>query len=123
MKYDEINPVMRMFLGNREGFRRIGFSADDLYLEVAMSPELDAIACFCTLKTQGKYFRVLCGPVPGGDANAFSREYMAICDAQTEISQADADRIWQESEVFLLRSEFIAALKAKGFRIPGPGSN
>jgi hypothetical protein len=124
MTYDEISPTMRMFMGNFEGFRRIGFSADDLFLTVSRSVELDgAVACFCVLKTQGKEFSVLCGPIPNGDANAFSREYAAICEAMPSgIPQADMDRIWQESEIYEKSLEFIVALKAKGFRIPNMGN-
>jgi hypothetical protein len=33
MTYDEIPPLLRAYVGNREGFRKLGFSADDLFLQ------------------------------------------------------------------------------------------
>lgn len=118
MKYSEISPVMRMFMGNRSGFRAAGFSADDLYLQLSRSVELHGtLGCFCVLKTQGKEFFLLCGPV--NDESAFMREYDEVCKRQHEISQEDADRIWQESEVYARKVDFLLALQAKGFRIPG----
>lgn len=118
MKYDEISPTMRAFMGNRSGFRAAGFSADDLYILIARAPEFHGgLGCFCVLKTQGKEFSVLCGPVT--DKAAIEREYAEICRRQNEISKEDSQRIWEESEVRRKSVDFILALQAKGFRIPG----
>lgn len=125
MKYEEISETMRLFMGAREMFRKIGFSADDLFCEVARSVVFHGLlSCFCTLKTQGKSFRVLCGPIPNQDEEAFGREYKAICAAAASgnISQEDADRIWQESEPFADKVGFLRAIQSKGFRIPKQGN-
>lgn len=115
MKYDDISPVMRRFLGNREGFRKAGFSADDLYLLLAPSAMyFGEMACFCVLRTQGKEFSVICGLVE--DQAAFEREYLDVCKRQSEISQEVADRIWEESEVCAKKAEFLLALRSKGIR-------
>lgn len=128
MKYEEISPVMRMFLGNREGLRRFGFSADDLFLMTARSASLGnrssdrhpiggRLACFCVLRTQGKEFSILCGPIESEEDVA--NEYKRVCEAQDKISPSDCDRIWEESEVCAKKIELLIVLTEKGFRIPG----
>lgn len=107
-----------MFMGNREGFRRFGFSADDLFLMTARSVSLGGeLACFCVLRTQGKEFSVLCGPIESEEDVA--REYASICEKQNALSQGDADRIWEESEVCMRKVDLLMVLQGKGFRIPG----
>ena len=118
MKYEEISPTMRAFLGGREAFRRMGFRAEDLFCEVAMSVRFGVLACFVRLEAQGKKFLLECGPVE--DADAFGAEYARVALAVNggTISEADGRRIWLESEPCQKKAAFTRALAARGFKPP-----
>ena len=119
MRYDDITPTMRAFVGGREAFRKMGFRPEDLYCEIAMSALSGVLSCFVSLKAQGKRFSLEVGPIR--DPDAFEREYKRVAKAINagEVSQEDLDRIWQESEPFQRRVDFVAAVIAKGFTPPG----
>ncbi len=124
MKYDDITPSMRMFIGNREGFRRIGFSADDLYCECAPSLELaGALGVYCTLKTRGKEFRVWCGPAESTEAVAAEYARVAKAAENKTLDTGSYERIWQESEVRARTVDLLRALMAKGIAVPQPDAN
>jgi hypothetical protein len=116
LKYEDISSTMRAFLGAFEGFRKMGFRADDIYCEVAWSMRFDVLSCFCKLITQGKTFAFEVGEVE--DADVFAKEYTRVTTSMREIPQADLDRIWVESEAYRERVHFAAALLAKGFDLP-----
>jgi hypothetical protein len=117
VKYDEITPVMRKFLGGWLGFRKLGFSADDLYCAIYKSARNQGLlSCFVTLRTQGKEFNLEIGPID--DAAALEKEYARVCGAASQVSQADLERIWRESEIYERKSDFIFALMNKGFELP-----
>lgn len=119
MTYDEINPVLRTFFGAREGFRKLGFAAEELFFTTARSVLEDgALAVFCTLKTQGKSFLVECGPA--GDEDAITKEYVITAEAinSGSLSQGDLDRIWQECDIRRQPLDFLLALSVKGIVIP-----
>lgn len=122
MKYDDISPTMRAFIGGREAFRRLGFRADDLYCALAISAHFGALSCFVTLKTQGKEFNMEVGLVEDGDA--FSAEYdrVAIAINAGELPEEVFARIWQESGPCMNAVPFILALKARNFRLPNVGN-
>lgn len=124
MTYDTITPSMRRFLGNREGFRRLGFSRDDLYCECARSVELGGqLGLYLTLKTRGQEFRVFCGPA--GDEGAVEAEYRALCEAAAagRIPQGDLQRMWEESEVYHRAADLLRALLLKGIALPDRETN
>jgi hypothetical protein len=83
MTYNDITPVMRGFIGGREAFRRLGFSADDLFLQIARSATHKVTSCFVTLRTQGKEF-------PSNTCVS------ATAINHGEVSSTDLDRIWKE---------------------------
>jgi len=119
MKYADITPTMRRFLGAFEAFRKLGYPSDSLFCLVSGSVALDGgLACFAVLKAQGKEFNLECGPVE--DGKEFIEEYMRVTKALNarEIPQEDLDRIWQESEPFEKKVQFTAALLFKGFVSP-----
>ena len=122
MTYDQINPVLRRVLGCFEGFRKVGFRADDLYCEPARSPGLPAgqLAVFITLKTQGQEFRIECGQWDESAVDDLRVQWRATCQAVNadEVPQADMDRIWQESVIFADSVGFVLALGRKGIRPP-----
>ena len=118
IRYAEISPTMRAFLGAFEAFRKMGFRAEDIFCEIAWSVRFDVLSCFCKLVAQKKTFAIEVGPVE--DADAFGAEYKAVTVAMNkdEISQEDLDRIWVESEPFQMKVEFVTALMSKGFKPP-----
>jgi hypothetical protein len=118
MRYEDISPTMRAFLGGREAFRKMGFRPEDLYCEIAWSARFHVLSCFCKLDAQGKTFSLEVGPV--NDPEAFEHEYERVAKAINggEVSQEDCDRIWVESEPYRKKVEFVAAVVAKGFKPP-----
>jgi hypothetical protein len=118
VKYEDITPTMRAFIGGREAFRKLGFSADNLYCLTAWSAQHDRLACFVQLRAQGKEFNLEVGFVD--DEAAFGAEYKRVAAAVNSgaISLADQDRIWEESEVCQNKVGFLMAMTAKGFNWP-----
>lgn len=115
MKYDDISPTMRRFIGGREAFRKLGFAPDDLYCVVERSVNLGgALGCFVQLRSRGRVFHLEVGPVV--EPKAFGAEYIRVANAVNsgEVAQTDLDRMWQESEPYCNALEFILALKRKG---------
>jgi hypothetical protein len=94
MTYDEIPPLLRAYVGNREGFRKLGFSADDLFLQFSKNG-FGVPSAFLVLRTQRKSFSIELGPCLNAQETAV--EYVCVCEAMERIPQADLDRIWHES--------------------------
>jgi hypothetical protein len=121
--YDEIHPSLRIAIGTFEGFRKSGFAANDVFVEVAQNPFVGPgqLMVFTLLKTQGKEFRVDAGPWPKDQVLELRRQWLAVCEAMhaRAISQPDMDRIWQESPAFQQKVAFIMAILRKGITIPG----
>jgi len=122
VKYDDISPTMRAFLGGREGFRKLGFRAEDLYCALHMSVRFRVLSCFVKLMAQDKEFNLEVGSVE--DADEFQEEYkrVAVAINAGELPESDQDRIWQESEAHTNAFAFVMALRNKGFRIPNVGN-
>lgn len=118
MTYDEISPTLRAFIGGREAFRKMGFKADDLYCNIAMSMRFRRLMCFVQLKAQNNVFNLEVGPVEDGDA--FGAEYRRVAEAicAGQVPQDDLDRMWQESEPYTNPLGFTKALLGKGFKPP-----
>ena len=96
----------------------MGFRAADIFCEVAWSARHNVLSCFCKLVVQGKTFAFECGAVE--DTDAFGKEYKRVTVAmnQDDVSPADLDRIWIESEAYREKVAFVAALMRKGFNPP-----
>jgi hypothetical protein len=121
MRYEDINPTMRRFIGAREAFRKLGFRAEDLYCLVRKSVKLRGErAVFVLLKAQDKEFLLECGPAPDLDMLEFDKMYGELAEAfnSGQIPQEEVDRIWQESEPYQDKTGFATALLNKGFRFP-----
>ena len=117
--YDNLSPAMRAFLGAFEGFRQWGFASKDIFLLVAPDGRNNGHpALFLLLKTQGKQFSVSLALLEEWQTEAVVlEEYTWYAEHATEISQADADRIWHESVVYK-NAMMEAMILAKGIRIP-----
>jgi hypothetical protein len=119
VRYEDISPTMRRWVGGREAFRKMGFSADDLYCLVSKSARFGGVlSAFVHLQAQGKQFDLECGPVASEEA--FSAEYKRVAEAinSGSIPSADLDRIWQESEPYQDKVGFATAVTMKGFVAP-----
>jgi hypothetical protein len=119
MKYADITPTMRMLIGNREGLRRLGFSADDIYVQPARAVAFrGAWHGFLVLITEDGKFSIDCGPIASADS--FGDEYVKVARAVNErkVSEDDLSRIYVESEAFTKGMDLLLALQAKGIRIP-----
>jgi hypothetical protein len=121
--YDDIHPTLRQLVGTREGFRKMGYAAEDLYVELGRNPFVgaDELMAFTTLMTHGKIFRVDAGPWPMNDEAGFAMQWRAACEALNsgQVSDDDLDRIWKESAVYKNKVDFVMALSLKGFIPPG----
>lgn len=119
MKYDEIDPSVRTYFGAHEGLRKLGFAADDIFLELASNRIDGKLSAFATLRTQGIEYRMFIAPIENGDSDAFVEKYKRAVDALRDgkVSQADLDKMWGESACHVHSTEFILSLQAKGLKI------
>jgi len=123
IRYKDISATVRRFIAAHEAYRKMGFSADDIYAEPAIDGLTMRLSCFALLRTQGKEFRVCCGPIDNHPAWEEEHRRVTTAIAAKEVSQTDLDRIWRESEVHLRPGLMVAAIVAKGILPPGPPPN
>lgn len=134
---DDLSPLMRGALAVWETFRRLGFSADDIYAGAARTlvenekgGVSEAIGFFVAARADGKEFSVCAGPVD----SAFLEETVATVIEETNeewarsalavttMADEHASRIWPESLISQLSVVVIVGLRAKGFILNGPPS-
>lgn len=113
MKYSDLPKSVRQALGCYEGFRRLGFEPDVIFF-IYMQHQQEL---FCVLSTQGKEFKINCGPL---QVTREQWEAMAtfIPKLQKVFSEEDLQRIWEESMIFERSLEFLVRIKSKGIEIP-----
>jgi hypothetical protein len=119
MKYADITPTMRAFIGAREAFRKLGYGAKDLSLLVARSARHGGtLSAFVFLRAQNKTFSHECGPVKS--EAAAKAEYDRVVKAINggAVTDADLDRIYLESEPYRDKVGFATVLMLKGFVTP-----
>lgn len=124
MRYEDISPTMRQFLGAFEALRRIGFRSDDIYCMFSGSLELrGGLGCYAVLRTQGLEFSMLSGPVESEQSGRDEYTRVSAAVSSRQVPQADLDRIWQESDACVRKADLLMALVVKGFRLPNLESN
>jgi hypothetical protein len=125
--YDEISPPIRAFMGAFLALRKLGFQAKDIYFGVLRAARYQGTPCvFCVLRTQGKEFSVECTIILDKKASkAAEKEYQRVAKAVSTdgIAEADLQRIWQESEAYQFKSDFVLAIMSKGIEIRNPDAN
>lgn len=123
MKYEDISPAMRVFIGNREGLRKLKFAADDIFCVTGRSALNGQLCAFCVLKFGGKEFSMECGPIADNDEKKFREEYARVSKAVNarRVNQVDLDRIWQESMAHRNGLALIQKLIERGFPPPCVG--
>lgn len=119
MTYDEVSRSLRIFFGAREGLRRLGFKADDLYCVTGVSAEDGEMHVICSLRTQCRTFDIDCGVAEKSDVEML-KEYDTVAEAINSRSMPEVDlgRFWEECGLIGRVTELLLALRCKGFRIP-----
>lgn len=117
MKYDQISPVMRAFIGTHEGFRKLGFPAENLFFLCARDGvRFRGLSGFLMLEWQKKIFSVELGPIESEES--IHREYEIVCDQMTQIPESDLQRMWNECEMCQNKIGLLLALRGKGIEPP-----
>ena len=123
LKYDQ--PYQEA-LGTFEGFRKLGFSAEDIYItingplkEAPFNFQIGMIQILLTLRTQGKQFHMDCGVLNDTPDNAAKKwEKLGTAMNEGRIKSKHLDEVWQKSQAHRDPAGFIVALKNKGFVLP-----
>jgi len=121
VRYKDVSPAMRAFIGTRELFRRMGFAAGELFCESASSARNNLILSgFLVLKTQGKEFAVELGPIDS--VEAFREEYYRVRVAlnKGKLKDRDLKRMLHECEAYRDKAGCLLALVTKGIVPPVP---
>lgn len=115
MNYEQISPTFRQALGCHEGFRKLGFASDDIFVHWNPTGEMLVV-----LKIEEKQFRVTVGCMDGASRDEWERLWNATVEAVREgvVSQPTMDRVWQESLAFNHGHDFVAGILHKGIKIP-----
>jgi hypothetical protein len=123
MTYDEISPTMRQALATWEAFRRLGFSAADIFSMIAKTLAreedgrvVEVLAFFIALRSQGREFSITIGEIE--DADAAEAEWARVANALPGMDEETVRRIWFESEICGRLVALGQSLAAKGFHIP-----
>jgi hypothetical protein len=126
VKYDEISPAIRAYLGTWQVFRQLGFGAECLSPMTARSAKHGGVlSLFCVLETQGKSFSVELGAIEkaGVDNTQAEQlvedEYQRVARAMPSVSEDDLRRIMEETEAFVGKVSLMMALMNKGIVLPG----
>ena len=131
----DIHPTFQHALGVHEGFRKLGFDADDIF--VHLNPDCSMLV---VLKTQGKSFAVTVGFYPQEKSPPYSRmsspkdnpTFAAWSKDWTELAtqvrdgkadESELTEIWKASMPYNHKMSFIEALLSKGIVIPNPTSS
>lgn len=127
MKLAEIEQPFREGLATWEAFRRLGFSADDIYAGAALHPDLLSECFAIVLRTGTREFVVTIAckgkgsiDAAGGYDAAMSRwQTIAEAVARGDVAESDLSELWATSEVAPKLSLLASAVRAKGITIPG----
>lgn len=119
MRYNEITPVMRKFIGTFEVVRSFGFSADEIFLGTVNDLRLGCLACHLIIKAQGRSFNIVIGKIK--NAETLEAEYDRVTKALStrELQDRDVKRMALESEAYNNWPSLVMSLCAKGFVISG----
>lgn len=121
MTYASMHPALRAFFGAWEFFRKLGFTSEQLFMQIANSAmSKGAESCFCVLEAQNKKFTIDCGPIGGIGVEAFKEEFLIAVDEinHRRMSDEDLDRLIDEHQMFKDKVRFLQAFLAKGFVLP-----
>jgi hypothetical protein len=112
----DVHPSLIAALGCHEGFRRLGFRPEDLFLMYQEEQQI----LFVVLKTQGQQFAVGVAPVPDKESKTLEQEWQRLVMAVRtfEFSEADLQTCWESSLPYANPEGFLLAILKKGIRLP-----
>jgi hypothetical protein len=118
MTYDEIDPILRKYVGSREAFRQLGFPAEELFFTIAMSVRAGVLSGFLQLESELGQYTLELGEI--NDTVGLQEKYEQVCLAVNsgQVSSHDLDRMYHESEPFQRKADFMMSLMVKGVRPP-----
>jgi len=102
-----------------QAMRKLGFSADDIYLTMAQdarAPQVP-VSLFVTLKAQGKEFNItLCGCSNEDEAEKLLEEWASFASYANEgaFERDFLDEIYESSNIIKQKVLFVTALVNKG---------
>jgi len=92
---------------NHEAFRRLGFSADEIFVAV------DVVRAYTVLRAQGLEFVVVLGDIEDGFLDGWSM--FAECSNRNAFAEEDLQEVWEESWVKNNSVCLVTAMTDKGF--------
>ena len=129
MNFASLDPTLREWLFAREMMRRLGFSADDLYLiidppgrkflEDGTPVVLKRPLITLQLRHQGKQFNWTVGPTDVPDSELI-KTYEEMCEFWNNSSREECMKEYQKSEAYKMRHQLLHALAKKGIWVQEP---
>ena len=111
-----IHPTIWHAIGCHEGFRKLGFLADEIFVHLNPGNSPDMLV---VLKTQGKEFSITVGFIEGMTRDVWQQKWNeAVAWANTTKDLDALNDCWTESVTFQKSATFIHALIRKGIEIP-----
>lgn len=111
-----IHPTIWHAIGCHEGFRKLGFLADEIFVHLNPGRNPDMLM---VLKTQGKEFSITVGSIEDMTRDVWQQRWNdAVAWANTTKDQVALNACWTESIPFQRSAAFIHALIRKGIEIP-----
>lgn len=107
-------------LGWFEGFRRLGFSSDDVYFGCDVD-EGRAITICMILRAQGKEFASIIGKAPPEfTPELLAKEWERVANRwnDTTVPEAERQRIYEQSFPRTSSLRFLSLVKEAGIKIP-----
>lgn len=128
VRLGEVHPTLREGLATFEVFRKLGFTADEVYVMVNLAggprelTETDSPWLGVQLQAQGLEFLVSIGELAEGTtAASFDRDWAAACEALLEDTQEARDELWQTSWIYAHRRGLVAKMVLRGFHFARTG--
>jgi hypothetical protein len=111
-------PAISRLLAMHEVFRRIGFSADDIFIH--RRPDG---AIFSILVVNSKQFRIIVAPVGFDSEEQMAAEWRTVCEyvSANKPEFVDLLEVWLDDlrlNVIVNTPEMLLAIEAKGIRVP-----
>ena len=116
-KIADFDPIYVDCWAWHEAFRKLGFSADDIYVEIAKNGSVEdcPLFIFMSLISQGRKFSAAIGPVVEPES-VIAQKWTALCEAfnAKQIDEGDLATAY-EARMSHLHVSIVSALMNKGF--------
>lgn len=105
-------------LAYHEAFRKMGFPPEEIFFGHTDGSDGQGIAIAIVLQAQGKRFTCTIHTGLQEPLKQVQDRWSAATAAWNVADDDELDAIWTKSEVCRRKVEFIAAMQARGFRLP-----